>query len=378
MSTGKLARPRILYIDNLRIFLTALVVLHHFAITYGAPGGWFYNESQAEFPEIIPMAMFVATNQAFFMGMFFFIAAYFITPSLRKKGVQKFTKDRLVRLGIPTVLFFFLLFPLTVFIINNYIQGEDISLWNYIFQENIFGFGPMWFVEALLIFTFVYLMVNGRDEKKQKTRRIPFPGAGKIILFALLIGLGQFIIRIWLPVGWAMPFTNFQFPHFLQYIFLFAFGIVAYQQKWLDNITEKMGRQWFLFVQLLIFIGFPALFIFGGAADNGTGEFMGGLNWKSFSYALWEQLVGIGMIIALFGLFRSRLNHQGTMAKKLSASAYGVYVFHPPLISVVSVLFLNLNLPQIWKFIVLAPVALAVCFAVAYINKKIPIAKTIF
>ena len=70
-------KPRLFYIDNLRIFLISLVVLHHFAITFGAPGDWYYMESQAGFPEIIPMAMFLSTNQAFFMGMFFFISAYF-------------------------------------------------------------------------------------------------------------------------------------------------------------------------------------------------------------------------------------------------------------------------------------------------------------
>ena len=65
---------RLFDIDNLRIFLISLVVLHHFAITYGAPGSWYYNESEAGMPEAIPLSMFVATNQAFFMGMFFFIS----------------------------------------------------------------------------------------------------------------------------------------------------------------------------------------------------------------------------------------------------------------------------------------------------------------
>ena len=40
----KVPRPRLLYIDNLRILLTILVIMHHFAIGYGGPGGFYYSE----------------------------------------------------------------------------------------------------------------------------------------------------------------------------------------------------------------------------------------------------------------------------------------------------------------------------------------------
>ena len=378
MSETSTPKPRILYIDNLRIFLIALVVLHHLAITYGAPGGWFYNESVAEFPEIIPLSMFVATNQAFFMGMFFFISAYFILPSLKKKGYRIFMKDRLIRLGLPTLLFFFFLFPLTIFIRNNYIRNEAVSLQYLLFQEKEFGFGPMWFVEALLLFTFIFLIWNKFVVLDPPKYLQKLPSATGIILFSIFIGLGQFIIRIWFPVGWAMPFTEFQFPHFLQYIFLFAFGTVAYQNNWLKEITPRQGWQWFVFVQVLIFIGFPAIFILGGAMDNGVEPFMGGVSWKSLAYALWEQLVGLSLIMALFGIFKHRFNTQGKFAKRLSSGAYAVYVFHTPLLLVISAIALGLDMHHFWKFLVLAPVALVLCFSIADFVKRIPVLKDIF
>ena len=81
-----MSKARLFYIDNLRIFLISLVVLLHFNITYGAPGDWYYNESESGMPEIIPQAMFNATNQAFFMGMFFFISAFFTAASVQRKN----------------------------------------------------------------------------------------------------------------------------------------------------------------------------------------------------------------------------------------------------------------------------------------------------
>jgi len=361
-------QSRLLYIDNLRIFLISLVVLLHLNITYGAPGDWYYNESEAEFPAVLFMAMFNATNQSFFMGMFFMISAFFIIPSLERKGTGKFIADRLIRLGIPLLVFYFLLNPLTVFIHNWFIRGEDHAFGEYLVNGWARGFGPLWFVEALLIFTFIFLLFR----KACSSIRISFPGTLTIILFILTTSILQFIIRIWLPVGWSMPFTNFQFPFFVQYIFLFPLGIVAYQNKWFDSILFKTGKQWFITAQILIFIGFPMLFILGGATETGTDNFMGGMKWQSLSYAVWEQLTGISLIIGLLGLGKKYMNRQGVLAKRLSDSAYGVFVFHTPIVVAISVLFASWAIYPPLKFIVLAPVALTTCFIFAGLLKKIP------
>ena len=133
--------PRLFYIDNLRIFLISLVVLLHLNITYGGPGDWYYNESEAGFPEIILQAMFNITNQAFFMGMFFFISAFFTAASIQRKSIGKFLKDRLIRLGIPLLVFYFLLNPLTNFINYRFIKQEDVNLTGFITNHRAWGFG---------------------------------------------------------------------------------------------------------------------------------------------------------------------------------------------------------------------------------------------
>lgn len=361
-------QSRLLYIDNLRIFLISLVVLLHLNITYGAPGSWFYNESEGELPAVFFMAMFNATNQSFFMGMFFMISAFFIIPSLERKGTGKFITDRLIRLGIPLLLFYFILNPLTVFIRNWFIRGEDPTFGEYLLNGWARGFGPLWFVEALLIFTFIFLLFR----KACTSIRLGFPGTFTIVLFALTISILQFVIRIWLPVGWSMPFTNFQFPFFVQYIFLFAIGIVAYQNNWVDSISFKTGKHWFIAAQILIFIGFPMLTIPGGVTETGTDNFMGGLKWQSLGYAVWEQLTGISLIIGLLGLGKKYLNRQGNLAKRLSDSAYGVFVFHTPIIVGISVLLASWTIFPPLKFIIIAPVALIACFIFAGLLKRIP------
>lgn len=112
--------------------------------------------------------------------------------------------------------------------------------------------------------------------------------------------------------------------------------------------------------------------IIGGAAGNGADKFMGGITLQSFTYAVWEQLTGISLIIGLLGPCKNYLNRQGRTAKILSDSAYGVFVFHAPLFVAVSAVFAGLAIFPPLKFIVLAPVALLACFAVAGLLKRIP------
>lgn len=365
---NKSEKSRLFYIDNLRIFLISLVVLHHFSITYGAPGGWYYNESQADFPAIIPLTVFVATNQAFFMGMFFMISAYFTAGALKRKSTGIFLKNRLIRLGIPLVVFFFFLNPLTNFINYKFIREENVSLSGFITNPDAWGFGPLWFVEALLLFTLLFVLI-----KPLRTRiRFNFPNSLSVLLAALTVGIIQFIIRLWLPVGWSMPVTNFQFPYFIQYIFLFSIGIVAYENNWFDSISFKTGVRWFVFAQVLILLIFPLILYFGGK-NNNTDAFMGGVNWQSISYATWEQITGFSLIIGLTGIAKKHFNHQGKIAKQLSASAYGVFIFHAPVLVVISAVFISWETPPIIKFTVLSPLALISCFAIAWLAKKLPI-----
>lgn len=40
------AATRLFFVDNIRVFLTILVILHHLMITYSGTGRWYYNEGR--------------------------------------------------------------------------------------------------------------------------------------------------------------------------------------------------------------------------------------------------------------------------------------------------------------------------------------------
>jgi len=110
---------RDLYIDRLRTVMTAIVVVFHAAITYGASGGWFYHEvNPSASPSSLLLTIFVSTKQAYFMGFFFLLAGYFTPASLERKGYGRFILDRFLRLGLPLLAFGLILGPIAAGMVN--------------------------------------------------------------------------------------------------------------------------------------------------------------------------------------------------------------------------------------------------------------------
>lgn len=73
---------RMFFLDNLKILLTILVILHHTMITYGAAGGWYFYDPNTDELSSIILSILAGLNQGFFMGLFFFNKHLFCTREL--------------------------------------------------------------------------------------------------------------------------------------------------------------------------------------------------------------------------------------------------------------------------------------------------------
>ena len=111
--TPRVLSDRLIFIDNLRTILTVTVVLHHLAVTYAWSQGWYVHEPVG--PGVVSdvLSAFILLTQAFFMGAFYLIAAYFIPGSYERRGERSFVAERLRRLLIPLLIFRFAISPLT-------------------------------------------------------------------------------------------------------------------------------------------------------------------------------------------------------------------------------------------------------------------------
>ena len=375
-------KARLLFIDNLRILLITLVIMQHLSITYGGPGSWYYKEVEADQITGIVLSWHNATNQAFFMGFLFMIAGYFTPGSYDRKGPRRFLKDRLLRLGIPILCYDLIIGPLVAYPLIRTGVWTSSSYREYLaryYSRFHVGTGPLWFVEALLIFAVFYML--WRKFAKPSARPLQddrnMPRNVTIVIFALAVGLVSFTVRIWLPVGWTFGPLNFQIPFFTQYVALFIVGILAYQHNWLTCIPEATGKLWLGIALILIVVLFPVILVAGGAAEGDITAFAGGLHWQCLAYSVWEQFVCVAMIITLSVLFRKRLNHQGAIARAASASSYTTYIIHTPVIILVALALRHIALYPLLKFVLVTLIAVPTCFLLANGIRKLPLARKI-
>jgi glucan biosynthesis protein C len=373
------AGSRMFFVDNLRVFLTILVVLHHLAITYGADGSWFYLERPTTELAGILLTTVLILNQFYFMGLFFLISGYFVPGAVDRKGSIRFIKDRLVRLGIPLLVYGLLLSPYVEWVKatqRGYFSGSMGQFYLDYWKSLTFGPGPLWFVEALLVFTFAYLL--GRAAWGWIKRYIPQPTTpavrkplthGKIIAFILTQAVLTFGTR--LIIHTSVEWNHFELAFFPQYILMFAAGILAYRNNWLPDLPNAVRKAWSLVVPLLI-VSLPVVMVFGGAIDNPV-PFKGGFTWQSAFCSSFEAVYCVAMSILMLGLFRKRLDFQGSFGKLLSSNAYGVYIIHPMVIVPLAMLLSGITIDPLLKFVLVAPVAVCLCFAVAqFLLRRIP------
>lgn len=366
---------RLLFIDNLRIFLTVLVIAHHLMIIYASTGGWiFYEGRQDDITDAIG-GWFCAVNQSYFMGLFLFISAYFVPGAYDRKGPGKFLADRLVRLGIPLVIYSWLIRPLYLFFVI--LPDTDLNFWDWYINKyfqvyGIIGGGPLWFIEVLLIFSAIYILwrlVKGSQPVKSlpETR---FPSNGLIALFAMLLGGCTFMVRLVSPVNDTFVPFNLQFANFCQYIALFILGLVAYRRNWLISLPDSVGKLWLGIGGLLILLYGP-LAIIGGALKD-VEPFMGGWHWQSLLFATWDAFMCLSMCIGLVYLFRRRLNRQGPLAYELSRGAYATYLIHEPVITSLAMLTIGIFIYPLLKFFLACIIFIPICFGLGSLVRRLP------
>ncbi len=239
-----------LALDNLRAYVILLVLAFHSSLAYlnflpphpfpfdSPPYSW------RAFPIVdshrwLGLDLFCAWQDVFLMTLFFFLSGLFVRPSLKRKGVPSFLRDRLLRLGLPFAWVVALLMPIANY--PTYLQtAADPSVaayWRHFLALPFWPSGPMWFLWLLLA---ADLAAAGLHRDGAALGRLACPAASAAGEKPLAYFVGLLILSALAYVPLALAFTPerwFQFGPFsfqesrpLQYaLYFFAgAGIGAY------------------------------------------------------------------------------------------------------------------------------------------------------
>lgn len=369
------------YIDNIRVYLTILVILHHVAIAYGGSGDWLLKEPPTDSISPIIFLLFTALNQSYFMSFFFILAGYFSPRSLEKKGPASFMKGRLIRLGIPMIFYALFLGPFTFWVVAHFAGNLGVSfysIWRDVLTftslQNI-SFGHLWFLEVLLVFALGYVIYSTQNDHKTKPRyENSFPPNKTIIIFIGILATLSFLVRIWAPINaWIF---GVQPSHMVGYLFSFIVGIHAYRGKWFNNLTDQRARFWGK-IALINTIALPVMIILTVSGGGSIDPFLGGFTWQSLINAVWESISYMSIVIWLLNFFMTRLNRQNSVLDWMAPNIFASYIFHPIVVVAVMILLLNVSLPSVAKFFIVSIISVPLSFLVSNLVRKIPYANRI-
>jgi peptidoglycan/LPS O-acetylase OafA/YrhL len=379
-ATGKTSR--LYFADHLRAALVILVVLHHVAVVYAANVPFFYyiDPQYNDLLAILVLLAFTLLNQAWFMGALYLLAGHFTPGSYDRKGAGSFLKDRLIRLGIPLVIFFFVLSPISL--IGLYLEPApritDPLTWNNFMRmyPEFISMGPLWFVALLLIFSFGYAAWRAltRNRKPSSVSEYAPPSYLGIIVFILGLALVSYLVRIFIPIGREL----FGFPtlaYLPMYLGLFIVGAVAYRRNWFRTIPGSMGVVGFVVALVATVTLFTFVFLgFLQALETGVQQIpqFGYGTWRSAIYALWDSIFAVGMCLAAITSFRRFFNKQSRLGSFLAQQSYAVYIIHIPIIIIITYAIHGIGLGGLLKFGLASLIVVPTCFIVAYLLRKIP------
>jgi glucan biosynthesis protein C len=358
-------RSRVAWVDRIRIALTALVVAHHAADTYAAVSGWYLPESGTD-PSALGLTVFMVVNQTWFMGLFFLLSGLFVPGSAERKGLGRFTRDRLLRLGVPIVGFVVIVRPLCLIPAALLLDerasaaGEPFSVAGFL----AFGGDPgvTWFLEVLLVCTLGYVLV--RLVVRRPMRVEPrAPRFGLVVAFVVVLAALTWVWQWVTPPGAYWPVVGLPSPSFLpQYVLFFAAGVAAARRGWLDRLPGRAAIP----AALALLVG-TALY----APTVGTPVDLDHLSAGAAS-ALGQALFAVGAAVLVVVVFRTLLARPaGRVTRFLADQSFVVYLVHPAVLVGVAVLLGPVEAPSAVKAALLFAVGALLSWGAGWLLRRI-------
>ena len=327
------AKARNFALDRARTFITVLVLIHHSVIAYT-----YYGHTDKQ--SFLGFDAIVLGNDSFFMGAMFFLSGLFVWPSLQRKGISWFLRDRFWRLGLPFIICAIFLMPLAYWAIELELHDPNISFsafWWRTVTDGPWNSGPAWFVWVLLAFdvlaALVYFALSGWVEAIGKLSLESYGRPG-LFFWALLIASIILYVPVVLYFGASRWFAlgpfAVQASRILLYLLYFfaAMGIgAASLDRGLLAADGEMARRWPVWLGVTIF-AYACLWVLIYIKHAVLPDVNHQPLWWQVCYALAFVTYGAAQTFNVLALFLRFDNEGSSILDPLRESAYGIYLIH--------------------------------------------------
>src|SRR5689334_20733425 len=369
-------------LDAVRGFALLLGVAFHAALSFmpgWPPGIWaMVDNSPSPF---LRDAAFVA--HLFRMTLFFFIAGFFARLLHQKLGTGGFWKNRLLRIGVPLIAGWAVLYPIISAIwttgITKVFGGNLPPMPEMPMSFGTFPVTHLWFLYQLMQLYVITLLVRAlivRVDRSQKIRCVVdamLSGALRIPLVVFLLAIPVALALMALPMWfyWAgIPTPDMtlipQLAPLVGYGVAFAFGwlvhrsstaLVSITKYWPLNLAVGAAAAAWLVMSLhaspMAPPGFPA---------DPLQLAAGGLLTKS-GFALMFGVAAWGIALGLTGAALKFLSGYSPVRRYIADASYWVYLAHLPVVAALQVWMGHWQVSWAIKFPLIVAISFAVLFA---------------
>lgn len=353
------------WVDNLRVALIVGVIGSHVSLIYALDVGWYYRERTASVIAQAVLAAVFSPGLLFGMGLLFFVGGLFTPPALRRKGARRFVVDRLWRLGVPTVVYLFVVNPAMNFFGDRAMgMGETVvDYFRHTYWDDV-ELGVAWFLAALVLFSLICAAWRSRN---------PVPigqaaplGIGHLIKAGVFIAIASFIVRLEFAVLSGEEFLAFNLWEYPQMFAMFALGVLAEERGWLieglsPEVRRACGRAAVVGIVLAALVGSGIVI-----ADDPE-PFLGGFRFEATLIPLVEATLAIGMSMWTIDWFRRRGGNSGSLGRRLGQASFPAYLFHAPITILVAIAIRDFGIAGEVKFLVVFALGVVASFGLGWV-----------
>jgi glucans biosynthesis protein C len=353
---------RLAWIDNLKIATIAGVVVFHAATAYITDvAEWYYEERTTSQLSSWLVGVPGVVLALFLLGPLFLVGGALAASSLARSGTRRFVRGRLVRLGVPLLLFVVVIDPLAD-LVGHTAQGLAPGVWETFGPASeVRDVGPMWFVAALLTCSLVYA---GWRRWAPVGGHAGGLGREHLVLAAAALAAASFLVRVrWPFMGDTL--LDLRFAQWPQAAVLFTLGVLLGERGAIQRLPESWTRP----AGWIAGVGVLGLFLLGGlhlAVSGALDPMLGGWHWASAGLAIIEAVTAIAVSVWVVDHVGRWWPRQGPVLGRAGRGAYGAYVLHPLVLVLLSWAARLLPWPPEAKFVLVGVVGVAASFALGW------------